>query len=818
MKLSTQWLKQYVDLDQSPEAIEEALTLIGFEVEGKRHTGLPELPGVVVGEVLSSEPHPNADRLSVCRVSIGPGEEQREIVCGASNYKVGDRVPVALPGAVLPGDFKIKSSKLRGVRSEGMMCSGKELGVTDDAEGLLILEDRPEVGTPINDVFAGGDVVYDVEVTPNRPDCLSHLGMARELAAYFGQALNYPSLTHALSPEEETTRGRLLDDVTVEAETDCPLYMAYMVTGVRVAPSPEWLKRALRSIGLRPINNVVDITNYVLHELGQPLHAFDAAKIGGRNLVVRHAREGEKIVTLDDKERELAKSMMVIADSAEPLVVAGVMGSMDAEVDESSTDIVLESAYFRPGSIRRTSRRLGLSSDSSYRFERGVDPRGVKYAAQRALDLILEIAGGRIEAGEIQVGEEPVFEQEIELDFDFVRRRCGFEIGDETIQAVLESLELTVARHETRDMGYRWVVRVPSFRSDLEEPIDLVEEVVRIHGTDKIPESPVRCTGLEGEDDFQVVFNRKAAEYLVGRHFNECFNYSFRSEAELNKWFSRAGADSLKLSNPLSSDQSHLRWSLIPGLLDVLVLNRRRKTGGVRFFERGKCFREVEGEVMETNAVSFVIFNPGDLRFWKTREPADFFTAKNIVFHLARLAGFDLGAERIEAVPMCDSAWQEGHSAKVGDISRGLETRMGMLNFALLKEYDLDGTVICGILEILPEKLEFVPPRPVFRPFSLYPAAERDIALYVPREEMAETVRIKLEEIGRKATGDVFVLEEVVLFDVYEGKGVPEDRKSLAFSLSFRANDRTLAEDEVNAAFNKIQEDVSNDTEYRIRK
>ncbi len=818
MKISTHWLRRYIDLDRTPEEVEEALTLIGFEVEGVETTGLPDLNHVVVGEVLSSEPHPNADRLSVCQVSVGDGGEARTIVCGAKNYKVGDRVPVALPGAVLPGGFKIKASKLRGVQSEGMMCSAGELGLEDVADGLFILEDRPELGTPINDVFPGGDVVYDVEVTPNRPDCLSHVGIARELAAYFGLALSYPDITHSLTPEEDDSRERLLESVKVEAEEDCPLYTAHMVSGVKIGPSPEWLQAALMSVGLRPINNVVDITNFVLLELGQPLHAFDAAKIGGKKLVIRHAREGEKIVTLDDKERSLSQNMLVIADAKKPLVVAGVMGSVDAEVDETTTDLVLESAYFRANSIRRTSKRLTLSSDSSYRFERGVDPRGVKYAAHRALDLILELAGGRIEVEPIQAGEEPVLEQSIELDFEFVRRRAGFDIPDKTISEILESLELQVTRRDTRDQQVRWDIGIPSFRTDLESPIDLVEEVVRIHGTDKIPEAPVRCAGLDADDDFQVVFNRKAAEYLAGQHFFETFNYSLRSGEELERWFSRAASDSLKLSNPLSADHSHLRWSLIPGLLDVLRLNQHRKTGGVRFFERGRTFREVSGEVLEVTSVAFVILNTDQIRSWKTREAADFYTAKNLILNLASMAGVDFSVADLQPVPMANSAWQEGHSAKVGDLAGGAEARMGLLNMPLLRTYEIDGTVIAGLLEILPQKLEEAPARPVFRPFSAYPAAERDLALLVPRSEMAETVRRKLVAAGEKATGGRFALEKVSLFDLYEGQGIPEDRKSLAFSLIFRSADRTLNEEEVNTAFQAIQDDLAGESEYRIRK
>ncbi len=434
------------------------------------------------------------------------------------------------------------------------------------------------------------------------------------------------------------------------------------------------------------------------------------------------------------------------------------------------------------------------------------------------MDLILEIAGGTIDTAEIQVGHEPELEQEITLDFDFVRRRCGFDIPDRTIEEILGSLELDVSRHENRDMEVYWTVRIPSFRTDLETPIDLVEEVVRIHGTDKIPEATVVSRGLDADDDRQVVFNRLAADFLVGQYFNECFNYSLRSGEELKKWFSNAGIDSLRLSNPLSSDQSHLRWSLIPGLLDVLRLNRHRKTGGTRFFERGRTFRELDGAVVEVVTLAFVILNADDERAWKMREPADFFTAKNLVLNLSRMAGFDMSEEEISPVPLTNSAWQEGHSAKLGDLSRGAEARLGLLNLALLKAYGLEGTVVGGILEVLPEQLSRTPPRKTFRPFSVYPAAERDLSLLVPSREQAETVRRKLEAFGRHATGDKFALENVEVFDLYEGKGVPEGSKSLAFSLVFRAVDRTLTEEEVNTVFAGIQDAVSNQTDYRIRK
>ncbi len=431
MKVSYQWLKEYIDLDRSSSEIEEALTLIGFEVESVVETGLPALPNVVVGEVLSRDQHPNADRLSVCRVAVDTAGTEATIVCGAQNYKVGDRVPVALPGAILPGNFKIKASKLRGERSEGMLCSGKELGLSEDGAGLLILDQRPELGTSINEVFPDNDMVFDVEVTPNRPDCLSHVGIARELAAYFGLTLRYPEVKQNF---DSFDRDGTAIFSGVEVETDeCPLYTAHVISGVRIGPSPDWLQSRLEAVGLRPINNVVDITNFVLMELGQPLHAFDAAKIEGRRLIVRQAGNGEKVQTLDDKERTLSERMIVIADADKPLVIAGVMGTVDAEVDDSTIDIVLESAYFRAGAVRFASKRLGLTTDSSYRFERGVDSSNLVFAAQRAADLILEIAGGHLVGPRIDVGKKPETKNEIRITREFIDQRCGFRIEDDRV-------------------------------------------------------------------------------------------------------------------------------------------------------------------------------------------------------------------------------------------------------------------------------------------------------------------------------------------------------------------------------------------------
>jgi phenylalanyl-tRNA synthetase beta chain len=815
MKVSYQWLKNYIDLDRTAVEIEEALTLIGFEVEEVVETGLPLLPNVVVGEVLSRHQHPNADRLSVCRVAVDTDGGEKRIVCGAQNYKVGDRVPVALPGAVLPGNFKIKASKLRGEPSEGMMCSAKELGISEDAQGLLILEQRPELGTPINEVFPDSDIVFDVEVTPNRPDCLSHVGIARELSAYFGLDLRYPELKHRFDRVEGDSSG-LFNGVTVESKENCPHYTAHVIEGVRIAPSPDWLQSCLQKVGLRSINNVVDITNYVLLELGHPLHAFDAAKIDGRRLIVRQAADGEKITTLDEKERTLSQRMLVIADESKPLVIAGVMGSVDAEVDDTTTDIVLESAYFDPPSIRWTSRRLGLSTDSSYRFERGVDPLALTFAAQRAADLILEYAGGRLLGPRLEDGKEPVVRDEIRITHAFVREKCGFDISDGRIEEIFGALELPYHRHDG-DEDLAWTVEVPSFRADLEAPIDLIEELIRIHGTGTIPSAQVRTVGIISQDNPVYTFNAEASAYLVGQHFTECVNYSLRSGEELKTWFSEAAVESFALANPLSSDQTHLRWSLIPGLLDNLKLNQARKTGATRLFESGRIFVECDGVVCEVNAVAFVMVNDPRQRAWKSREKADFYHAKKHVEVLARLAGVDLGQETVGPVSFENSAWQEGHSAAIGDVTHGFGARIGLINPFLLKRYDIQGEVVAGILEVKPDQLGQARPRPRFQPFSIYPAAERDLALVVPQDLPAEQVRKSLLQAARGAAGSSFEVERVEAFDVYQGRGLPEGQKSLAFAMTFRATDRTLTDEEVNEVFQAIQKMIVGETGFSIR-
>jgi phenylalanyl-tRNA synthetase beta chain len=816
MKISLNWIRDYVALDAPVAELTHAITFLGFEVEHVASTGAPRLDHVVVGEVLTRVKHPNADKLSVCSVDIGPAGGVRTIVCGAQNYTVGDRVPVALPGAVLPGGLAIQQTKIRGELSDGMLCSGRELGIADDAAGLLILPGRPPLGAPINDVLPPADTVFDVEITPNRPDCLSHIGLARELAAWFRKDLAYPQEKFR-GIVSGNMRSELFSGVAVEAPEDCPLYSAHVVAGVRVGPSPAWIQERLRSVGLRPVNNIVDVGNYVMLEYGQPLHAFDARKIAGGRLVVRRASDGERITTLDGRERILTARTLVIADAEKALVVAGVMGGENSGVDEATTSIVLEGAIFRPASVRRTSRLLGLSSDSSYRYERGVDPHTAVEAAWRAIDLILATAGGEVVAPVCVVGRDVPWKREIVLSSGFVSARLGFEIAAGEMRAALESLELLVTRETpAADGGADWTVGIPSWRDDLDRPIDLVEEVLRIHGTDRIPASPVAAIGLAAEDDPVVAFNRSAASYLVGHDFHECVNLTLRPGAEITTWVSQTAAAELVLANPFVEDQSHLRPTLIMGLLDALLLNQSRGVPATRLFEVGRIFVENNGQNFEGASVAFLIAED-PVRHWKRREPADFYTVKHHVAALAAAAGVTLGAEPIEPVTGPGFGWQEGHSVNAGSVERGWVARFGLVNLAMLRARGIEGTVLAGIFTILPERLSAGAPRLRSREFSLFPAALRDIALVVDKRVPAGDVRGAVARVAAAAAGGAFAVEGVEVFDVYEGKGLPEGKKSLALSIVFRSPSRTLTDDEVNGVLLRAVGEIARTTGYQLR-
>jgi phenylalanyl-tRNA synthetase beta chain len=818
MKISRNWLRQYVRIYASADELKNAITFLGFEVEGVQTTGLPPLKHVVVGEIKTRDKHPNADKLSVCTVDVGPAHGGvRTIVCGAPNCDAGHRVPVALPGAVLPGDFQIKQSKIRGQQSDGMMCAPDELGLGTEHAGLLLLDPAAPIGQPLNEVMPEGDTVFDIEITPNRPDALSHIGIARELAAWLKYDVQFPAIKFN-GQVAGAPRPDILADIRVESPEDCPLYVGIAVAGVKVGPSPAWMQERLRAVGLRPINNLVDAGNYVMLELGQPLHIFDARKIGGRQIVVRRATDGEKLTTLDGKERALNSRMLVIADESSPLVVAGIMGGANAEVDSTTTDIVLEAAYFRPQSIRWTSKRLGLASDSSYRFERGVDPHSTLEAAYRAIDLILETAGGTVVNPSFTVGGDRPWQREIKVTPSYIRDRLGFHISDDDIRHSLEALSLDIVGESHAGDSFEWTVKIPSYRTDLDRPIDLVEEVLRIYGTDRVP--PSLCSGpalVDGDDDPIVGFNRQVTDYLVGQQFHEVVNYTLRARKELATWVSATAAEELALANPFVDDQSHLRPTLVLGMLESLKLNQSRGVPAARLFETGRVFMELNGTVQECVGAAFLLCHNPKERAWLARPAPDFYLVKKHMEIIAAHAGFDLARARLSPVRGAFWGWQEGHSASAGEMADGWTARFGLLNLSMVRAAGVEGAVWAGMFAILPSKLTLVTERRHYQPFSLYPAALRDLALVVDAARPAGEVRNILLEVSQKTTGGTFAVEAVEVFDVYAGKGLPEGKRSLAFSLSFRSAERTLTDDEVNAAFAKILTNIAADGSMAVR-
>ena len=821
MKVSLSWLQSYVDLTGvSADDISRAITFLGFEVEQVIRTGAPQLDHVVVGEILTRDKIPNLKKeISLCTVDVGPAGGVKSIVCGAHNCDPGRRVAVALPGAVLPGDFRITQSKKYGNESQGMMCAPSEIGLSSDQAGLLILSSDLALGTPINNVLPAGDTVFDIEITPNRPDALSHLGVARELAAWFKKDLTYPTVSFTPAAITANPRADLLKSVRVDASTDCPLYTATVVTGVKVGPSPDWLAARLTAVGLRPINNIVDIGNYVMLEYGQPVHAFDAKKLAGAEIIVRHAAEGEKITTLDNKERALPANALVIADAQKPVVIAGIMGSADSGVSSDTIDLVLEVAYFKRQSIRATVKRLGLSSDSSYRYERGVDVHSLDEAAHRFIDLILAHAGGTVAGPIHRVGADIPWQREITVTPAYINEKLGFEIPAAEQRAALESLELAVVREEaTENHGPAWTFSVPSWRDDLDRPIDLVEEVVRLYGAEKIPSSVVSAPGLVGNDDPIVLFNRAVSAALVGQGFNECVNYTLRPAKELAAWATPAAIADLALSNPFVEDQSHLRNNLVSGLLESLKLNQSRGVAASHFFETGRVFIERNGSLSECVAAAFIIAEETGERSWRTRETADFYTAKRHTATIASFAGIELERQPTALVAAPALGWQEGHAATAGNIQHGWTSTFGLVSLAHLKALGITGKVYAGFFAIVSEKVTADADRRSYKPFGLQPAALRDLALIVPEATSSSEVQKALAKFARAAVGTAFALEAVNVFDVYQGKGLPEGTKSLAYSLVFRAADRTLTDDEVNVVFTKIQDELVKTTGYQIRK
>jgi phenylalanyl-tRNA synthetase beta chain len=749
MKFSLRWLSHYVELSVPVAEMLEKLTLSGTEVEQVTTTGVAG-PHVVVAQILSSAPHPNADRLRVCQVADGGGT--RQIVCGAKNYRDGDKVPLALPGAKLPGGLTIKESKLRGELSQGMLCSAKELALAEDAEGLLLLPADAPVGTLFSE-YRPGDTVFEVEITSNRPDLLSYRGMAREIAA-----IGAGRIKPVASPEVEFPPADSAWTVQLSDPDLGPYYTATHLTQVKVGPSPQWLQEAITSTGHRPINNVVDITNFVLFETGQPLHAFDAAKLAGKSIEVRRARAGEKLEALDDKTYELA------ADAQGPVALAGVMGGKPTGVSDATTEVVLEAAWFLPASVRRTSRRLGLMSDSCYRYERRVDPGALLLARNRAIALLQEVASAVIVSQPAIAGAPPVPREPITLRAKKISGLLGVEIPAGTVKDHLTRLGCTEI--STAEDTSTW--QAPTFRDDLAREVDLIEELARLHNLEGIPARLV--TGLDPESKADRAHQRtyRLRRLLADRGWDECV-----TDALIEGRFA-AEDRALALANPLSELQTHLRPALKASLLQVAAKNLARGVSQVRLFELSRVY-EKEGEgTSEPLHLGLVVAGSGGAATWDQPErPADYFDLSGTVELLRDRTGLT-DADVLEIGPV-DAAEAKIH---------GFKTPVFYAEFSL-------------------EAWRGRVPQPErYQPVSAFPAVRRDLAVVVP----GATPNARVEDIIRSAQAPN--LESVRLFDLFrdkKGEKIAADHKSLAYALTYRAGDRTLVEREVNDAHELVR-------------
>lgn len=829
MKVTLNWLKQYVDFDWSPEELSERLTMLGIEVESVEKVS-GEFEGVVVAEILASDKHPNADRLSVCRVADGKGE--RQIVCGAKNYKVGDKVPLALPGATLPTPagsppFTIKASKMRGVESQGMLCSAKELAIAEDAEGLLILSADAKVGQPFAEHLgrSAGDVVFDLEITPNRPDWNSVIGIAREVSAVTGSPLRMPPV--ADDKTRSAKHASELVTVRVEDAELCPRYTARVVVGAKIAPSPDWLKNTLEKVGVRSINNVVDVTNYVMLETGQPLHAFDyhllatpqpaTRRVAGPGnlegcpaIVVRRAADGEKFMTLDGQERTLTNEMLLIADEAKGTALAGVMGGADSEINLNTTDVLIESAYFKPQNIRATSKKLELRTESSYRFERGGDVEICDWASRRAAQLILETAGGSLAAGVVDSYPKPFERKQIALRHSQTNALLGVNVPVEKQIEMLQRLGLEIASAAgiAPSTGVRTphttVFRAPSFRVDLKREIDLIEEIARLYGVDNIPATPPR--GAIGTNAYDAVHDQlaEARRILAGLGLNEAQGQTLVSNAECGA----RNAELVALANPLSSDMNVLRPSLLPGLLHTLRHNVSHKNYDVALFEVGRVFTVFQEKVQEERRVAIVLTGQRHPLFWSGEERG----AKFDVYDLKGLLEEFLeqfGARGISYSRRPDSTDLFLESATI-HLGKQRVGELGQLLPPLAKRYDLRDAALLAELN-LDLLLARRSTSRSFKALPAFPSIRRDVAMLVPESTTHDAV-LQIVKQTKPAN-----LESVELFDVFRGKNVPSGQKSLAYAFTYRSAERTLTDADANAAHDKLVEQFKKALQAVIR-
>jgi len=812
MKVSYQWLSQYVDVTGYTAAeLAEKLTRSGIEVDivENRNKGVSQ---VFVGFVKSREKHPDADKLSVCKVDVGQDEEL-QIVCGAKNVAAGQKVPVAIVGAKLPDGLAIKRAKLRGVESQGMICSAKELGLNDKLlpkeiqEGILVLPEDAEIGASILDVLAINDEVLDLDLTPNRSDCLSMLGAAYEIGAILGREVKLPDAEQGLNGAVQAS-SKISVDIT--ATEQCSHYAARYIENVKIGTSPLWMQNRLMAAGIRPINNIVDITNYVMLEYGQPLHAFDAEKLANGHIDVRMAKQGEKLVTLDGVERTLEPHMLLITDGEKPVALAGVMGGENSEVTDATTSILLESAKFDGGTVRKASRQLGLRSEASLRFEKEVNPEAVLPALNRAASLIARYAGGQVANGIVEKASQQHQPVQITLTVSRINNYLGTDLTAEQVKEIFDRLNFTIDTS-----GETFTVHVPSRRGDITKAVDLIEEVARLYGYDNIPTTLMSGVTTPGALTEEQAVRRLARNLLTGSGLHEAITYSFTHPEQIREFpGAYKEAKPITLSMPMSEERSTLRTSLIPHLIDVAVYNRNRNTDNVAVFEIGKVFVTDEASLTrlpeERLLLSALLTGKRHDTHWTGKSGAvDFYDLKGVLENLVSYLGIQgIGYEA--AQPEGFHPGRTAHITLETAEGRKIIGTMGQLHPSLQQQKDLDDTYVLELeFSVLADHADT---KITYQPLPRYPSIGRDIAVVVNREVQVGALMSKVREIAGS------LLETIQVFDIYTGDRVDADKKSVALALVYRTAERTLTDEEVSELHAKVVSALSETFGAELRK
>ena len=798
MLISLNWLKQYIDLDGIEiNEMENSLTMIGQEVEKIEIAG-SNLENVVTAKIIEKEMHPDSDHLTVCKVDNG--KEILQIVCGASNHKAGDKVVLAQIGAKLSEDFVIKKGKIRGKESCGMLCSEVELGIGSDKDGIIILPEDAPIGVPFKDYLGINDTVFELEITPNRPDCLSHIGIARELSAYYGKELKYPE-TEIKSEISEKTSDNV--KVSIEDSNLSRRYVTRILKNVTVKESPKWLKERIEAVGLRSINNIVDVSNFILMEMNHPNHVFDLDKIERNEIKVKSAVKGDKLVTLDEQERELEDGDIVICDSKKILALGGVMGGLDSEVTDNTKNILLEVAQFNPQNVRKTSRRLTLSSDSSYRFERGIDVEDSIKVINRLANLIQEVAGGEILNGYVDVYPVPHENKVAELNFERLNRFVGKVIPREKVIEILKNLEIDV-----KDNGETLTLTAPSYRGDLELEQDYFEEIIRMYGFDNIENILPRVDINQNATLDTTKLTDRVKTICASAGLKEVINYSFIPKNALQKLkYTGVSEDKLiDISNPITEDFVTMRPTLLYSLIKNAKDNMNRNISNIRFFEVSRTFEKAEELAKEDIKLGIILAGENDKTLWNPKPVYyDFYDLKGIVeeiFSKLKFQNFSLKR----------SVQTEFHPGRSADVFVGKEYigSFGEIHPDVLENFDLNKKTVL-VAEFNIDLIKKYINKPfVYEEIVKYPAVPRDLALVMNENILVGDVLKTIEKIDKK-------VEKVELFDIYQGIGVEPGKKSVAISILLRDNTKTLEEKEINDIVDKILAKMKKDYMAELR-